>query len=257
MEFKDHFSHRAAEYSRFRPDYPPELYQFIFSRVDRFDAAWDAGTGNGQVAGTLALSFNKVYANDASERQIARAVKKENIDYFVAPSESVPIPSGSVDLVTVAQALHWFRHDLFYAEARRVSREGALVAAWAYGLPSVSPGIDPVIRRFNDEVIGPYWPEERAYVESGYETMPFPFQRLSAPRFFIEKRRTLVSFVGYVSTWSAVKAYMEKRGEDPLEPLGRELAPLWGAEEGKTVRWPVFILAGKVNQPRNVVNSKV
>jgi hypothetical protein len=249
MDFKDHFSHRAEEYSRFRPDYPPALYAFIFSRVKRFDAAWDAGTGNGQVAEVLALSFGKVYANDASEGQIARAVKRDNIEYFVAPSESVPIPSGSVDLITVAQALHWFHNDSFNAEARRVSREGAIVAAWAYGLPSVSPGIDPVIRRFNDEVIGPHWPREREYVDRGYETIPFPFLRMSTPRFFIEKRRSLVSFLGYVSTWSAVKGYMEKKGEDPLELLGRELAPLWGAEEEKNVSWPLFLLVGRVNQP--------
>jgi hypothetical protein len=249
MRFKDHFSHRASEYSRFRPDYPPELYAFVYRHVSRFEAAWDAGTGSGQVAGTLALSFGKVYATDASERQIAQAVIKENIEYFVSPSESVPIPSGCIDLITAAQALHWFRHDLFYAEVRRVSREGAFIAAWAYGLPSVSPAIDPVIRGFNTEVIGPYWPKERMYVDNGYETIPFPFERLPTPPFFIEKKRSLDSFLGYVSTWSAVREFMERRGEDPLIPFERELAPLWGAEEEKTVRWPLFLLMGRIDSP--------
>jgi len=169
--------------------------------------------------------------------------------YLAAPSESVPIPSDSIDLVASAQALHWFRHDSFYDEVIRVSREGAIIAAWAYGLPSVSPGIDQMLRHFNNEEIGPYWPKEREYVDRGYETIPFPFERLPTPRFFIEKRRSLTSFLGYVSTWSAVKEYMEKRGEDPLEPLRRELAPLWGVEEEKNVSMPVFLLMGTLNQP--------
>jgi hypothetical protein len=217
--------------------------------VRRFEAAWDAGTGNGQVAGALALSFGKVYANDASERQIEQAVKKENIEYSVSRSEDVPVPSESVDLITAAQALHWFHHDSFYAEVRRVSREGSLIAAWAYGLASVSPDIDLLLRRFNDDVIGPYWPAEREFVESRYETIPFPFERIPAPPFYIEKPRSLDSFLGYVSTWSAVKEYREKRGGEPMKELGRELAPLWRDKEERTVRWPLFLLLGKVDRP--------
>jgi hypothetical protein len=194
-----------------------------------------------------------VYANDASEKQIEQAPKKDNIEFFVSPSESVPISSGSVDLVTAAQALHWFRHDSFYAEMKRVSREGAVIAAWAYGLLSVSPGIDPVIRRFNKEVIGPFWPKEREYVDREYETIPFPFERMKTPRFFIEKRWGLVSFLGYVSTWSAVQMHIGKTGVDPVEPLGRELASLWGAEEEKTVRWPLYLLLGKVSSPVSAI----
>jgi SAM-dependent methyltransferase len=250
VDFKDHFSRRAAEYSRFRPDYPPELYEYVLRKVSRFDAAWDAGTGNGQVAAVLSRSFKKVYANDGSIKQIEHAARADNIEYFVSPSESVPIPSGGVDLVTAAQALHWFAHDLFYAEVRRVARaEGALVAAWAYGSPSVSPDIDSAMRRFDDEVIGPCWPAERGYVESRYETVPFPFERLKTPPFAIEKRLRLASFLGYVSTWSAVKNYIEKRGADPVEPLGAELSAMWGGEEEKTVRWPLFVLAGFVRPP--------
>src|SRR5258708_18049028 len=112
---KDLFSSHASQYAAFRPTYPEELYNFVFGQVKNFDTAWDAGTGNGQVARDLSRKFKKVFATDISEKQIENATRAENIFYSVS-GEATSFPESSFDLVCVAQAIHWFDCNKFYAE---------------------------------------------------------------------------------------------------------------------------------------------
>src|ERR1041385_3874622 len=100
---KDLFSSHATQYATFRPTYPRELYDYIFSLTKNFDTAWDAGTGNGQVARDLSKKFKKVFATDISEKQIANATQAENIFYSVA-GETTSFVAKSFDLICVAQA---------------------------------------------------------------------------------------------------------------------------------------------------------
>lgn len=246
--FKDHFSGHAAEYSEFRPTYPKELFAFLASVAPGHDLAWDCGTGNGQAAIGLAEHFTKVFATDPSTEQLKHAQRHPRIEYVVAPAERCPLPDGSVDLVTVAQALHWFDLDRFYAEVRRVSRPAGLLAATCYYAPSVTPDIDVVLHRWED-FIRPYWTTERAWVDAGYRTIPFPFPELPTPPFEVTARSSLPQFLGYLGTWSATRAFVKAHQRDPLEPFRPEFAAAWGdPTTPRTVRWEFNVRLGQVSE---------
>jgi SAM-dependent methyltransferase len=244
--FKDHFSGHATEYRAFRPDYPPELFAFLASVAPRRDLAWDCGTGNGQAALGLAEHFTRVFATDASQKQLDEAPPHPRVEYRVAPAERCPLPDASADLVTVAQALHWFDLDRFYAEVRRVCRPGGVLAATCYYAPSVSAEVDPVLRRW-EEFIRPYWSPERVWVDAGYRAIPFPFPEVPAPRFEVTINSDLPRLLGYLGTWSATKQYVKAHGSDPVERFGPEFAAAWGDPAAvRTLRWEFNVRLGRV-----------
>jgi SAM-dependent methyltransferase len=245
--FKDHFSGHAADYRAFRPDYPPGLFAFLASAAPGRDLAWDCGTGSGQAAVALAAHFRKVFATDASAEQVRNAEAHPRVEYVVAPAEACPLPDAAADLVTVAQALHWFDLDRFYAEVRRVCRPGGLLAVWTYDLHSVNPAVDPVLRRLQAEFVGPYWPPERALVDAGYRTVPFPFPEVPAPAFEMRADWDLPRLLGYMNTWSATKAFVRANGFDPLARLAPDFAAAWGDPATvRTVTWNFTLRLGRV-----------
>jgi SAM-dependent methyltransferase len=244
--FKDHFSQIAVTYSEFRPLYPPGLFDYLAGQCDRTDRAWDCGCGSGQATLALADRFASVVATDASATQIAAARPDVRIVYRVASAEESGLEAASVDLVTVAQALHWLSLDRFYAEVRRVLRPGGVLAVWCYGRLEVEgPEVDEPLQRFYREIVGPFWPPERADVEDGYARLPFPFAQLIAPRFNMDVQWTLPHLLGYVRSWSATSRYREVKGDDPVGALAEELSRLWGGE-GRTrrIRWPLSLRCG-------------
>jgi SAM-dependent methyltransferase len=245
--FKDHFSGHAKDYREFRPAYPPELFAFLADVAPRRELAWDCGTGSGQAAVALADHFAKVFATDASAAQLKNARPHPRVEYAVAPAEKCPLPDHVADLVTVAQALHWFDFDGFYSEVRRVTRPGGLIAATCYYEPGVGPDVDPVLRRW-EAFIRPYWTPERAWVDAGYATIPFPFRELPAPEFELKAESTLEHFVGYLGTWSATKQYIKRNGADPLGAFRPEFAAAWGDPAAvRTVWWRFRCRVGVVN----------
>jgi SAM-dependent methyltransferase len=244
--FKDHFSGHASAYREFRPDYPSELFAFLASVAPGHALAWDCGTGNGQAALGLARHFAKVFATDASRGQLDEATPHPHVEYRVAPAEACPLPDGSVDLVTVTQALHWFDLDKFYAEVRRVCRPGGVLAVTCYYAPSVGPEVDPALRRWED-FIRPYWTPERVWVDAGYRTIPFPFPELPAPHFGVSIESDLPRLLGYLGTWSATKQYVKAHGDDPLARFGPEFAAAWGDPATvRTLRWAFTVRVGRV-----------
>jgi SAM-dependent methyltransferase len=246
LSFKDHFSRHARDYARFRPDYPEALYAFLAERSPGRSCAWDCATGSGQAALGLATRFDVVVATDASAGQLAQAAAHPRIAYAVALAEAAPLGNAGTDLVTVAQALHWFDLDRFYREARRVLRPRGVLAAWCYGLHRVTPGIDALVDRFYEDVLGPYWPPERRHIESGYRTLPFPFTELAVPSFSVERRWRLDEYLGYLGTWSAVQRYRAARGHDPLALLAVQLSRRWGAPgERRRVAWSIHLRLGR------------
>src|SRR5689334_22090747 len=155
MPFKDHFSSRSADYAAYRPTYPRAVADYLASLCPAPDVALDVGCGTGQLSVLLAENFRSVVATDASARQIESAVPHPRVDYRVAAAERSGLPDRSVDLVTAAQAAHWFDLPAFYAEVRRVGKAGAVLALVTYGVVQADPEVDPVIQRFYKDVIGP------------------------------------------------------------------------------------------------------
>jgi SAM-dependent methyltransferase len=184
-------------------------------------------------------------ATDASAQQIAAATPREGVTYRVARADSSGLGASSVDLVTVAQAIHWFDREAFYGEARRVLIAGGVVAAWCYNLPAITPAVDAVVRRFYEDTVGPYWPPERRLVDEEYRTIDFPFDEFSLPPLAIELSLSLDQLAGYVRTWSATQRYVEARGHDPVTALAAEIQPLWGEPSAaRATRWRLAIRAG-------------
>ncbi len=246
MHFKDHFSQQAAAYSRYRPLYPQALFAYLADQVRQHDLAWDCGTGSGQTAWALTEFFTTVIATDPSERQLASAIAHSRIVYRAAAVEQSGLEAGTVDLITVAQALHWFDLDRFYAEVRRVLRPGGVLAVWCYGLAQVTPAVDRVIKRLYSAIVGPYWPPERRQVETAYRDLPFPFAEWQPPEFAMTATWSLEQYLGYLGTWSAVQAYRRQQGGDPLALIRDELTRAWGDPAlPRPIRWPLSVRLGR------------
>lgn len=238
---KDNFSTRSAEYARFRPGYPPQLFDFLFGLCDHFDCAWDCATGNGQIAVVLAERFRKVEATDISENQLGNALQKPNVHYGVGTAESPSFPDHIFDLVTVGQAAHWFDFEKFYPAVRRVLKPGGILALIGYNLIRTGEATNALIDRLYRDVLGKYWDAERRHVDASYETIPFPFPEMELPGMEMTYSWTLDHFIGYLGTWSAFKHFEKKNGRSPLdEAFLREFRSVWKTNEIKTVRFPIF-----------------
>jgi SAM-dependent methyltransferase len=247
LSFKDHFPRQAGNYARFRPRYPSALFEFVAAAAPNDLLALDCATGNGQAAVALAGQFRKVIAIDASAEQIASAQPSERVEYRVASAESTGLSAHTISTITVAQALHWFDREAFYVEARRVLQPRGLLAVWAYNYLRIAPEVDPLARRFHDEIVGPYWPPERKLVGSGYRELPFPFQEIQTPEFQIEVRWSLAHLLGYLRTWSATQGFMAANRRDPVELIESQLDQAWGnSAEEKLAIWPLTVRIGRV-----------
>jgi ubiquinone/menaquinone biosynthesis C-methylase UbiE len=245
--FQDHFSQVAKGYADFRPQYPAALLDYLATLVPQDSVVWDCAAGNGQASIDLGKRFEKVIATDGSAEQIAAALPRKNVEYRVATAERSGLPSESIGLITVAQALHWFDFDRFYTEARRVLRPDGVIAVWAYGINQVEDEIvNKRIQNFYSEVVGPYWPPERRLVEERYQSIPFPFDEFAAPSFRMEIQWNLNQLLGYFSTWSATNRFIKERGFSPLPQLAVDLTQAWGEPQlPRLVTWPVSIRLGR------------
>lgn len=256
-KFKDLFSSNSKEYASSRPTYPRSLFEFLVGLVRYRNLAWDCATGNGQAAVFLSEHFEQVIASDASKEQIENAQPRDNIRYEVFPAEKTTLVDNSVDLITIAQALHWFDLDEFYKEVKRVLRKddnggdtngSGVIAAWAYGLHSISTEIDNITHLLYEDILGSYWPKERKIVENRYQDISFPFQEIDMPVFQIELDWTLSELIGYLYTWSSVQKFIKKNNSDPIKQIYDDLAAAWGDKNTwhkRRVVWPIYIRVGR------------
>jgi SAM-dependent methyltransferase len=245
--FEDHFSKQAREYARYRPQYPGELFDYLASISPDRQLAWDCGTGSGQAAQELARHFQHVIATDASADQIAQAVAHERIEYRVERAEDVSIETSSVDLITVAIAVHWFDFEPFYREVRRVAKPDAILAVWTYHLPEIETSIDQIVNHYYTNVLADYWPERVRFLENRYRTLPFPFEELKPPKFEIQANWDQEQLAGFLSSWSATQRYQNERGQHPLNLIWQDLSATWG-EPGRrrVIRWPLHLRVGRI-----------
>lgn len=267
-EFIDLFSNHAALYAKARPHYPPELFEYLAGLCGTRKLAWDVGTGNGQAAVALAAHFDRVIATDASAEQLRHAAPHPRVSYHVATAEDPSLVAAngnvlpaSVDLVTIAQAIHWLNFDAFYANVRRAVRPGGIIAAWCYTLPRVDGRIDQLIDGFCDNPLESCWESRRQYVEDRLEKIPFPFTEIRcSPRdhpvcdrhgvhspFACRSDWTLMEYLAYIESWSAVQKYRRDRGSDPLELVRHELSRAWGNAAARRTVWsPIYLRVGRL-----------
>lgn len=245
-EIKDLFSIQSATYATYRPVYPDSLYDFIYSKCRNYHAAWDCGTGNGQVANRLAEKFEQVYATDISAKQIGNAAPKNNVEYVVCRAENTPLIADSIDLITIGTALHWFDFDNFYAEAKRVAKPGAFIAAWCYAPFRSTPAIDGILDYFYTNIVGGYWDDERKYVDEQYKTIPFPFEEVTPPAIEIKAHWTREQFIGFLNSWSSVQHYIKKNAENPVDIIAPNIMTNWSEGDIKEISFPLFIRAGYI-----------
>jgi len=245
--FKDHFSTHSERYAAHRPTYPVALVDYLAGVAPGLGLALDCACGTGQLSVPLATRFDRVVATDASAAQIENAETQPRIEYRVAPAEHSGLPDRSADLITVAQAAHWLDLDRFYDEARRVARARGVLAMISYGVVHVEGSPEPVVQRFYYDGIGSFWPPERRHVDAGYRTLPFPFDALDPPALAIEVSWDLADFVGYVDTWSAVRAAEKQVGRGIIDAFSRELAGAWGdPATRRAVRWPLALRVARL-----------
>ena len=245
--FKDYFSSVSTSYRDYRPRYPVALFEHLAEIAPGRSLAWDVATGSGQAAGQLAQFFQRVIATDASEEQVRNAERADKIEYCVEPAEASGHENDSVDLVTVAQALHWFDLPAFEREARRVARPGAILAAWSYGILQSTPAIDAVIESLYNGILGEYWTPERRIVEQGYRDVAFGFEPLDCPAFAMRAHWTAGHMLGYLSTWSAARRYEEQHGDDPVSQVRDALLDAWGnPDDPIEIAWPLAIKIWRV-----------
>ena len=242
---KDNFSTNSEEYSKFRPRYPEALFRFLETKILNKENAWDCGTGNGQVAAELSEFFTRVEATDISAQQLESAIQKPNIFYSKQPAEKTKFPENSFDLITVAQAIHWFDFEKFYIEVRRVFKPKGFIAVMGYSLFNSSSKTDEVIYYLYEKLLGKYWDKERRYLEEAYQSIPFPFNEIETPNFSQEYQWNFEQLIGYLKTWSAVKHFEKAENYNPVDKISPQLKEAFG-EIGK-VFFPILFRFGQID----------
>lgn len=242
---KDNFSKQAPQYSKFRPQYPDEMIAYLISFVTNKSVALDIATGNGQVAHKLSPFFETVYGIDISQNQLNNAVSAENIIYKVASAENTFFKNQEFDLITVAQAIHWFDFDLFYKEIYRILKPEGIIAVLGYGLFSTNAHSDKIIQHFYYTIVGPYWDAERKYLDENYVTIPFPFIEVVTQPFANHLVWTFEQLIGYLGTWSATQHYISKNNKNPIDLIYEDLKKSW-QENDQKVTFPLLLRMGKL-----------
>lgn len=245
--FKDHFSTRSADYATYRPTYPASFVATLANLATAHDAALDCGCGNGQLTTMLADHFAQVIGTDASAAQVEQAIPHARVTYRVAPAEASQQPDSSIDLLTVAQAVHWFDLPAFYAEAKRIIKPGGAIAISSYGICTLDGPAGKVFSRFYAETLATFWPPERKLVEGGYRDLPFPFTEITVPATTMTENWTLQQVLGYADTWSAVRNMEKAQGRAGFEEFVAQMSHAWGApEQTQRISWPIHVRAGRL-----------
>lgn len=247
MVFKDHFSGHAQTYAKARPIYPQALYDLLRGQCTSHDLAWDCATGNGQAAVALSKMFDRVIATDGSAEQIEQAQQAGNIVYRQATAEEVFLDAHCCDLVTVAQALHWFDTEAFFRNVEHCLKPGGVLAVWSYGVHSINAPVDAVVGRLYGEILEGYWPPERRLVENHYRDIAFPFTTSVEEGLSMSLEWNLQQLCEYLRSWSALQRYLEQTGIDPLELIADALKESWGDDPQKRYRveWPLTVIVAR------------
>ena len=213
MSIHQLFSDKSELYEIARPLYPKELYEYLVSIVPSTQQVWDCACGNGQAAISLVQYFDHVKATDVSQEQIANAKQHPKIEYAVSESEDTNFADNSFDLVCVAQALHWFQHDQFWNEVKRVLKPNGIFAAWGYTWPRVNTEVDQIVKEKILNSIAPYWAPQNKLLWNHYADIDIPFKNVSTPAMKMQVVWDLDEFIGFIRSYSATRRCIEKEGD--------------------------------------------
>jgi SAM-dependent methyltransferase len=242
----EYFSAGSSDYARYRPRYPEDWFDWLAAQCAERSLAWDCACGSGQATEELARRFEKVIATDASAAQLQNAPLLPNVEWRLASGEASGLGAGRVDLVTVAQALHWLDLPRFLQECYRVLKPEGIIAVWGYGIASLShPSANQIFQDFYHGVVGEYWPKERRMVEEGYAGIDFPFQEIPVSAFEMVQSWDVEHLAGYCSSWSATDRYRKATGHDPIPELRAKLTRELGSAPTE-IRWPFFAKVGRL-----------
>lgn len=233
MDHHTLFSDKADIYERARPRYPIEIFSYLSSLCKKTDFAWDCACGNGQAAIDLVKYFDRVYASDVSQAQIDNAKEHPRINYCVTASEKTALANNSVDLICVAQALHWFDYEAFWPEVHRVLKRGGIFCALGYNLPSIDAQIDKLIQKTILAVIEPYWAPQNKLIWDHYNDITFGFKKIESPKFNMSIDWNLNEFFAFIHTFSATRRCIDSEGDAFFKYAYLEAAKLWGNKQTK------------------------
>lgn len=235
----------AGKYASFRPTYPPTLFEHIYKYVTDYELAWDCGCGTGQASVVLAEKFTVVTATDISAQLIENAPKRKNIRYVIEPAENTSFSNNSINLITVAQAMHWFEPKQFEREVRRVLKPGGVLAAWCYGLADISPTVDDIVRRLANVTLKDYWPEGREHIDQQYQHYPFALPVADRSTFYSTRELSLEGLIGYLQSWSPRANYLKQHGVDIIEQHRQQITDAWGdVDKTYQARTPIHLVLG-------------
>lgn len=239
------FSIQSKNYAQFRPTYPDDLFDFIQKSAAHHQTVWDCATGSGQAARKLKDIFQNVYATDISQEQIKHAIQSGNINYSVQPSEKTNFQDNFFDCITVAQALHWFDHSLFWKEVNRVLKPNGLFIGWGYSFFHMNEEINPFFEEDILKTVGAYWPPQVKILWNGFKDINFPYKELDTPDLFIHLNWDFYQFQNYIKTWSSTKKYIQEYGTDDFMRKFDRIKKCWnGLDKKKIFKMRLFILSG-------------
>ncbi|GHD27709.1 class I SAM-dependent methyltransferase [Parahalioglobus pacificus] len=241
-----HFTAGGERYAQFRPHYPAALAQALAALAPAKRIAVDIGCGSGQLTTLLAPHFERVIGVDPSESQLASAHQHAGVSYHCAPAENTGLPEHSADLITVAQAAHWFDLPAFCNEVRRIASPGAALALISYGVPYIEDPINAIFQKGYWQDVYRFWSPERRHVETGYADLNLPFNPLAAPDHDCRASLSLAGLIGYITTWSAYATAQKAGDTTAFEQFFESLSRAWGDAGEKTVVWPVSVKAARI-----------
>lgn len=239
------FGANASHYAHFRPHYPELLFAWLAQHSPAHDCALDIGCGNGQASRPLRAHFSQVLGCDRSLAQLVASPPLPGLHLFVGDARQLPIAAASVDLIIVAQALHWFADGAFFAQIQPLLKPKGLFCAWCYGLLRINPPLDRLIRQLYYQTLEGYWPTARRSVDCGYRDIAAPFTRIPVATFAMQQSWNFTQLLGYLRTWSALQFYIQKNATDPLVALLPAMQRAWGEPQRSHIaKWPLHFLAG-------------
>jgi SAM-dependent methyltransferase len=125
----------GENYERSRPGYPRDAVACLVAElgITRDSLVLDLGAGTGKLTRELTATGARVIAAEPVRWQYLKSRRRAPGAHVVAAAaEGLPLVSGSLDVVTVAQAFHWFDTDRALAEIHRVLRPGGHLGLIGY-----------------------------------------------------------------------------------------------------------------------------